>query len=941
MSSDAHTRNRSVASQPLGEPRWQIRLLGTVAASDGVQHLERFPSRAVAALLARLALAPDRVHPREELVELLWPGVALDVGRNRLRQVLSTLKSMLEPPGQPGAAVIQADRHGVRAVDGALGCDARQFEQMLRAGRTTEALALYRGDLMPGYYEDWIGEERHRLAALHESLQQQARPDLAPEAAAPHPPPTTPRPSAAHLPAYLTRLFGAEMAEARLRAQVRSHRLVTLLGPGGCGKTRLAVEVAQALRDRPAWSVDGAAEPAFECIAFVPLVSCDDAAQMLRAITRVVQLPSGGADDVQHLVQALAGQRVLLVLDNFEQLVGRAEGMVAALLEQLPLLHLLVTSRRVLGLDGEHGVPAEPLGLPAADAGLAAAGASAAVALFVDRARAVRADFHLGERNHRAVLALVRALHGMPLAIELAASRVRSVSPADMLALLAAPSARGAHLGLLARSGPRAGHDPRHASMAQVIAWSWQLLDAPAQRMLAVLSLFAADAPLQGVAGVLGEEPVRVAAGLDELVQHSLVRTAKDEDGDAAGGPRFGLVEPVREYVATQLDAAQAGTLRGQLRQWLIRWARGLGPAPAPARVAPEMPTVHAALATALADVAPRDALDLALALRAHWDTDALPATLQQVLEQALQAVSEEGTALDGLRADAHEMLAYLRFESGFVPQARAHADAALQAAGHDTSRRARALVRRAWVELAANRTDDKAGAHLHLLRAWLDESRQLAEACGDVEAQARTLHQLAVLASHFQGDWAGAEALLAQSQTLWQALGDRRKVNARLRNRAQCWVHLGRADQAQASFEHCEQKAREDGDWVGQIDSQLSLASLLGNRREWAASVEVSRRCVRLCWQRWHRHGLAYGLWNLPRMLARLRQPEAAMRLMGFAATLWQTSFGPLGRADLSYVRRVRVLVAAQVGAARAEALWAEGGSLDVAQAVAIVLNE
>ncbi len=613
---------------------------------------------------------------------------------------------------------------------------------------------------------------------------------------------------------------------------------------------------------------------------------------------------------------------------------------MASLLEQLPLLHLLVTSRRVLGLDGEFGVPAEPLALPAADAGLAAAGASAAVALFVDRARAVRADFHLGERNHRAVLALVRALHGMPLAIELAASRVRSFSPAHMLALLAAPSAQGAHLALLARSGPRAGHDPRHASMAQVIAWSWNLLAAPAQRMLAALSLFAVDAPLHGLAGVLGEEPAGVAAGIDELVKHSLVRTTTVEDGSLAVGPRFGLVEPVREFVATRLDAATAGALRQLLRQWLIRWARGLGPSPAPALVALEMPTVHAALASAVADASPRDALDLALALRAHWDTDALPATLQQVLEQALQAETAQGVDPDGWRADAHEMLAYLRFESGFVPQARAHADAALRAAGLDASRRARALVRRAWVELAANRTEDEAGAHLQPLRSWLEEARQLALACGDTEAQARTLHQLAVLASHYHDDWAGAEALLAQSQTLWQALGDRRKVNARLRNRAQCWVHLGRADQARASFERCEQMASQDGDWVGQIDSQLSLASLLGNRREWAASVEVSRRCVRLCWQRWHRHGLAYALWNLPRMLARLRRPQEAMRLMGFAATLWQTSFGPLGRADQSYVRRVRVLVAAQLGAARAEALWAEGVSLDVAQAVAIVLD-
>src|SRR5687767_10296775 len=103
--------------------RWQVQLLGAVEAISATQRIERFPSRAVAALLARLALAPERTHPREELVELLWPGVALDVGRNRLRQALSTLKSLLEPAGQPGAAVLQADRLAVRVVPGAIACD--------------------------------------------------------------------------------------------------------------------------------------------------------------------------------------------------------------------------------------------------------------------------------------------------------------------------------------------------------------------------------------------------------------------------------------------------------------------------------------------------------------------------------------------------------------------------------------------------------------------------------------------------------------------------------------------------------------------------------------------------------------------------------------------------------------------------------------------------
>lgn len=140
----------AVPDAAMREPRWQVRLLGTLEAGNGAQLLLRFPSRAVATLLARLALAPERAHAREELVELLWPGVELTVGRNRLRQALSTLKSLLEPAGEPGAAVLQADRLSVRVVPGALGCDARRFEQLVRAGQARAAAQLYRGELMPG-----------------------------------------------------------------------------------------------------------------------------------------------------------------------------------------------------------------------------------------------------------------------------------------------------------------------------------------------------------------------------------------------------------------------------------------------------------------------------------------------------------------------------------------------------------------------------------------------------------------------------------------------------------------------------------------------------------------------------------------------------------------------------------------------------------------------
>ena len=913
------------------ESRWQVRLLGAVEVSNGHQVIDRFPSRAVAALLARLALASDQLHAREELVELLWPGVDLAVGRNRLRQALSALKSLLEPAGVPGQTVLQADRVGVRVVAGALACDVQRFERLARAGQRDAAAALYRGPLMPGYFDEWIHEERLRLSALHDRLASPAEGPLADTrlATAPAAAPSRPMPvpaaasAQAPLPAYLTRLFGVDQVVARLRSQVRSQRLVTLMGSGGSGKTRLAVEVAQALREGLTWATEDAP---FDRITFVSLVNCEQPIQVLSALVRALQLPAGGAEDIERLLAALQGQRVLLVLDNCEQLVGQVDALLGELLGGLPLLHLLCTSRRSLGLDGEVIVAAEPLGLPALELDLAQAAINPAVALFVDRARAVRADFHLSERNRQAVTDLVRLLQGTPLAIELAASRVRSFAPAQMLELLTAGAAP--HLALLARTGSRAGHDPRHASMSAVIAWSWRLLDAQAQRLLSALSCFVADASVQALAGMLDEAQSVVAARLDDLVGHSLLRLQGTEP------TRFGLVEPVREYVRTQQPPADAMALQHALHHWVLRWVCSLDLSHDTTQVAQELSTVHAVLANAAQT--PLLALQLAVALRSYWDTDGLPAALQLAIEGALDLADPE----PGLRSDVHELLSYLRFEAGFAAEALVHADAALTAAGTDGSRRARALVRRAWVDIAKGRSDDHPAPGQQVLRSSLQEAMALARSCGDREAEARALHQMAVIDSRDQQDWVGAEDLLAQSQALWQALGDRRKANARLRNRAQCWLRLGRQQEAQDCFELCERVAREDGDWVGQIDSMCSLSSLLAARRQWAQALAIDQRCVALCWQRWHRHGLGYALWNPPRSLAHLRRPEAAMKLMSFAVKFWETSFGPLTRGDRQTVRRVRGLVKAQLGAVRTQALWDEGQALNIAQAVALALQ-
>jgi predicted ATPase len=884
---------------PASAPAWSLRLLGDIQAHHGSQRISRWPSRHAAALLARLALEPLRSHPREELIELLWPGVELTVGRNRLRQVLATLRELLHRPGQP--PVIDADRQALRLHPGALRCDAIDFEQLARRGAAAPARALYGGELMPGHYDDWVLERRRQLAALHEQLADTTLPD--PEAP---------------LPAVWTPAFGLEAPLQALPALLAAHRLVSVVGPGGCGKTRLALELAHRLRGHTA---------AFDRVAFVALADCRDDTQALAALARTLNLP--GADTTGQLANWLGGQRLLLVLDNLEQLPQGGATLVLRLLEQVPSAWLLATSRRPCNLAGERLFALRGLPLPTEDGAH-----NPAVALFVDRAQAIQPGWQPGAAELADVAALVRRLDGLPLALELAASRLPGRSTAQLLQLLDGSADDAPHLQLLSRPGPRAGHDPRPAAIEHVVDWSWQLLSADEQQVLAAVALAHGGCAPALLARWLARPAATVAGCTDALQSHALLRQQPGPDGRA----RLWAPEPVREFVRQRLDGPSRLALQLALRDVLLAWAQDLGPSPAPQRVEAEIGQVLALLHDGLPPLAPT--LQLMLALRSHWDNRGMPAAAQDDLERALDLHQAEGGD-PALTGDVHELLAYVRFEAGFAPQARQHARQALQRAGTDPARRARALTRAAWVTLASGRSHDDQAPQAVLLQQQLNEALQLAQRSGDRDAQARALHQLAVLHSHLNHDEARAEALLAQSQALWLALGDRRKAFARLRNRGQCWLAQGRSSDAQACFEQCAQVAADEGDVLGQIDSLLSLSTLLARQRRWQQALDCDRRCLRLCWQHRHRHGLAYALWNPARPLARLRRPEAAMRVMAFAATFWERSFGPLAAADRRTVRQVHRLVRAQLGAARAEALWTDGASLPIADVVALALRD
>lgn len=922
------------ASPPTSPARWHLRLLGNLVLEDAHRRITHLPSRAASALLARLALWPERAHAREELIELLWPGVALDVGRNRLRQTLSSLKSVLEPehvhPPQP---VLLADRVHVRVVSGSLSCDATQFTALARQRQAQMARALYGGELLPGFYEDWVDEERLRLAALFDGL---PSPTHAPAVQAPAITaaatvvPTRIAPSAqarVTLPSYLTRMFGADEQALQLRNLVLTQRLVTLVGPGGSGKTRLAVEMAHSLRERAAWPLPASASfDAFDVLAFVSLLDCTSAAQTLDALTGALHLTPGAEPPLRALVSALSGRRVLLVLDNCEQLDGTAVACIAELVTSLPGLHALATSRRALGVDGEHEFALAALALPEAEATLDEAAANASITLFVARAQAVRADFRLNPRNVATLVALVRELEGMPLALELAASRVRSVAPAQMLARLR--SSGTPQLDLLTRQGKRAGLDARHASMLRVIAWSWQRLDVPQQQLLTALTVFVGGFNTASALALASDTLSDVASLLDELVANSMLQSHAGPDDEL----RFGVYQPIREFAASQLDETTALQWRARQRAWAVAWARALPLTPTLDAVRAELGNLAQALASAVADHAPEDAIELLLALRRCLEDVELPAAGLQHAHAAVQMCQ------DAVRkALGQSLLGPLLFAAGQGDAAEVCLEAALACTALSPTQRARALQACARVRWRRRRRADEVEPLLGQAQVLVDLQ---SNAPADVEL-ASSLYALRAFVSNVHHHrLAEGERLHSLALAGWEKLGNQHAINSGRYNLAVCAQNAARNEEALRRLMPIVASARAQHDWRRLSQSLNVQGNAHAGLRQWPLAVLDYQECLRTAWQTMAPYDLAFGFWNLPRALAHLRQPERALRLMAFAVSFWRERFGELSLGDKHDVRRLRRLARCQLSAEQVQQFWREGEQLTLEQALALALG-
>ena len=331
----------------------------------------------------------------------------------------------------------------------------------------------------------------------------------------------------------------AELKELGERLEDDSVRLITLTGPGGIGKTRLALRAARDEIDR---FEDGA--------FFVDLSAIRDGGEVPAAIARAIGLRDSSEESLlDELREELRRQQVLLILDNFEHVTAAAP-VVAQLLHDCPRLQLLVTSREALRVRGEHLFALPPLSLPRVAPGEASAEQLArfeAIQLFVERARAVRPDFRLTDDHAAAVAEICLRLDGLPLAIELATARINLFSPEALRDRL---SHRLRVLGAGARDVPA-----RHQTLRATLEWSYQLLEAGERRLFELLSAFS-GAALEAVEAVASSVNGRGGTGIDtldglaSLVDKSLVRQADAEDGE----PRLIMLETIREYAAERLD---------------------------------------------------------------------------------------------------------------------------------------------------------------------------------------------------------------------------------------------------------------------------------------------------------------------------------------------------------------------------------------------------
>jgi predicted ATPase len=845
----------------------------------------------VGALLARLALFPRHPIPREELYELLWPEEDLDDVRPRFRQALATLRRQLEPHGTPSGSVLAADRQTVWLLPSAFTCDVTEFLKAVSAGDVARAKEIYTGELLPGWYDDWILDERVRLQAVFETLQ--GGKNHAGGVSGGKDPAVHVR----SLPDYLTDFVGRQRELQQLATVLSSHRLVTVVGIGGIGKTRLAVEAARSSlveTDR---------------VLFVDLVECADPALIGRYIAAADRAVPTADDPLKCWLDAVGDERLLLILDNWEHLKGDAAAAVLQRLLSSPDIRILVTSRVHCGVDGEAVFELTPMRLDEGQEGLADA-----LSLFANRAALVRPGFRINPQNLGAVEALVRKLDGLPLAIELAAARSRAYSLSDLLQELN----RG--LRLLARPASRDGErGSRHDSIRATMEWSVRTLSEQQRLFFLKLAVFRGGWTSSAAVQVLGAE--NAAERLEDLAGRSLIQAAELPDGAL----RFRMLETVSAFAMEQCPPEHLREAAVAHAEWACKLAENAHGGDQ-AEIVYEGENIIAAMRTALSHGLSNLALRLAIAVDDAWIAIAGPSQTTDLLTAAAET---DGDIL--LRVETLARLSQMRLQlSDRASAVRVARRAAEVAAGSPAAEciAAMAEIRAGMVnEPAMNKTAEAA------MRDVVSSADRLQVSL--VSQWGRRL--LGILATR-QGRFDEADQQLREAFRLAQTAGNRAEqvlVLDSLGNNAVC---RGENDLALDIYREAQTLARETSNAVYQAKVLQNLATIYARQQQWTEALASGIECLHRNRQLGSTLMLAYTFWNIAEPMLHLGFPAEAAEIQSFSEQYWVSHYDPLNEEELAYLRDIRTAVEERIGSRRTQHHWDRGARCTLAQAMETV---
>jgi predicted ATPase/class 3 adenylate cyclase/DNA-binding CsgD family transcriptional regulator len=850
------------------------------------------------------------------------------------------------------------------SIEGYLGLDVHHAARIMSAGHggqillsaATQELVIH--DLPNGVSLRDLGEYRLKDLQHPSRLFQLVMADLLTD----FPPLKTLDSHPNNLPIQPTALIGREKemtAVERLLCR-EDVRLVTLTGPGGIGKTRMALQVAAELSDR---FPDG--------VYFVNLAPTSDPEFVVSLIAQTLLVKEIAGQPLLDLLRAyLREKHLLLLLDNFEQVVSAAV-QVADLLAACPKLKMLVTSRITLRVQAEQEFTVPPLALPDPNhlPDLVALSQYEAVALFIARIQMVKPDFQVTNTSAPTIAHICIRLDGLPLAIELAAARIKLFSPQALLARL------GQRLAVLtsgARDAPA-----RQQTLRNTIEWSYSLLDASEQRLFRRISVFVGGCMLEGVEAMcaaLDGEAAGVVDGVSSLIDKSLLQHTQQESQES----RLVMLETIREYALEALE--MSGEMEDTRRAHAAYYLR-LAEEAAPELIGPqqtvwlerlerEHENLRAALQCALNQAGDEEArpshemaLRLSAALRLFWFGRGHLSEGRTFLERAL--AGGEGSVTT-LRLKALEAAASMAVHQGDTERGEALCTEILTLSRElgDRDDVAHTLYLRGriagwWNDLAAacslleealalwRELDDKEGMAFALFflawqvrqqgnyaraRALCEECLTLHRALGNTRGIAYALSELAVIHLLTQGDQGEGRALLEESLALARELGDRMNMARCFSLLGEVSLHQSDVTKARSFAEQCLRLSKEIGDQGLTTDALALLGKVNFVQGDYTAARALYEEVLTFPWR-----VTVWDLEPLASVVAAQGEPRWAAQLWGSAQALRESQGMPIPPVMRAAYESSVAAARAQLGKQALVAAWEEGRSMTAEQALTV----